>query len=58
MALKKLGRDAQAAQVLQQAEALVAGPMERRLGGNWWDLEMCQLALDQARQLIQVPSKQ
>jgi len=57
MALKKLGRDAQAAGLLRQAEALLAEPLPGRSGLSWWDVELCQIALEQARPLIETPSK-
>jgi len=56
MALKKLGRDAEAAEVLQEAEALMAESLKTRTGGVWWDLEFCQMALDEAHQSIQLAS--
>jgi hypothetical protein len=52
MTLKRLGREAASAQVLRAAEELLAGPLKRRLDPYWWDLDICQLALDEARQLF------
>jgi len=57
MALKKLGHDAEATGVLQGAETLLAVPLNTRMGGQWWDWEFCQFALEQARQLIKASSK-
>jgi tetratricopeptide (TPR) repeat protein len=52
IALKQLGREEEARRVLTQAEALLAEPLQMRSDSNWWDLEICLLALEEARQLI------
>ncbi len=57
MALKKLGRDAEAAEVLRAAETLLAAPLKSRSGGSWWDMEISQLTLEKARALIKQPSE-
>ena len=52
MTLKRMGRNVEAAQVMQDAEKLLAGPLKRRLDPSWWELDICQLALDEARGLF------
>jgi len=52
MTLRKLGRRAEAADLLRQVEARLAQPLERLYGDYWWQLGYCQLALDEARQLL------
>jgi tetratricopeptide (TPR) repeat protein len=52
MALKRLGRTGEAVKVLQGAENLLAEPLARRTGATWWDLGLCELALDEARLLL------
>ena len=55
MALKKLGRDAEAAELLQQADALLAEPLKGGSDVPWHDLETCRMALEEARELISEP---
>ncbi len=55
MTLKQLGREAEAAKALDAAEELLAGPLKRRFDPYWWDLDICELALQEARQLIGKP---
>jgi len=55
MALEQLGHDAEAVELLQKAESLLTGPLEQRTEAFWWDLDHCQMALEQARQLIEEP---
>ncbi len=57
----------EAAEPLQAAEEPLAellrcrsaGRTWEQSAGNWWDLDLCQMALDEARQLIsQAPNPQ
>ncbi len=57
MALKRLGREEEARKVLAEAEKILAEPIRTRSGSNWWDLDICELALEEARQLFDQPSK-
>ncbi len=52
MALKSLGQETEAAKTLQSAEQALADPLKRRLDPSWWDLDICELALDEAHQLF------
>jgi len=52
MALQKLGRITEAQQILARAERLLAEPIKDHFGDSWWNLAYCQLALDEARQLL------
>jgi hypothetical protein len=60
MTLQRMGRGAEAAEVLHAAAQLIAEPLRRRSAGLslersaglWWDLDICEMALDEARQLI------
>jgi len=58
MVLKRLGRAAEAADVLQTARDLLAEPIKTRSGSGWGNLDICELALDEAQQLIGQPPKQ
>jgi tetratricopeptide (TPR) repeat protein len=58
MALKQLGRNAEAGKALRQAEELLSDPMKLRSGGSWWDLEICQLAMGDAHRMINSSSEQ
>jgi hypothetical protein len=51
MALKRLGHQAEATALLGKAEDLFSEPLTDA-AGNWWDLELCRIALEEARQLI------
>jgi tetratricopeptide (TPR) repeat protein len=57
MALKQQGREAEARELLPQAEALLAVPIKNRSGANWWDLDICEIALEEARALLRQPVK-
>jgi tetratricopeptide (TPR) repeat protein len=52
MALNELDRHEEAADLLRQAEELLKEPLETGTEGAWWDLEICRMALEEARQLI------
>ncbi len=56
MALKRLGREQEARQVLAQTEELV-GEIRTRSSASWWEVEICHLTLEEARQLIGPPPK-
>jgi hypothetical protein len=61
MALRRLGRTEEARKVLAQAEELLAEPIWTRMNSEaqgWdWELDICQLALEEARELIGQPAK-
>jgi hypothetical protein len=57
MSLKQLGREGEARQVLTQAETLVAELIQTGSSASWWDVEICRLALEEARPLIGQPPK-
>ena len=57
MALKKLGRDAEAVQVLQEAEVLVGELRPNRTAEGWWDVDLAEMALHEARRLIAPPTE-
>lgn len=51
IALKKPGRNGEAAELLGQAETLLEEPLKSaKLGGGLW--EACRIALEQARKVI------
>jgi tetratricopeptide (TPR) repeat protein len=52
MAMSKLGRTEEAAARLEQAEVRLILPLERLSGDWYYDMAYCQLALDEARQLL------
>jgi eukaryotic-like serine/threonine-protein kinase len=52
MALKRLGRGEEAAEVLSRAGELLAEPLSTRSGWAWWDLDFCELGLNEARQMM------
>ena len=52
MSLGRLGRWEEARRDLQQAEANLAKPLKNLTGDLWWDLALCQLALDEAHRLF------
>jgi serine/threonine protein kinase/tetratricopeptide (TPR) repeat protein len=52
MSLGKLGRWEEARRDLQQAEANLTKPLKNLTGDLWWDLALCQLALDEAHRLF------
>jgi hypothetical protein len=52
MALGKLGRVDEGKQQLRQAEAHLGQHLANMTGDSWWDLGLCQLALDEAHQLF------
>jgi Flp pilus assembly protein TadD len=52
MSLGKLGRWEEAGRDFQQAEANLAKPLKNLTGDAWWDLALCQLALDEAHRLF------
>jgi tetratricopeptide (TPR) repeat protein len=56
MTLQKLGREAEAAQVLEEAGALIDELSGSRDAEGWWDVDIAGLALEEARQLIGRPS--
>jgi hypothetical protein len=57
MVLQKLNRLDEAAQVLRDAENLFTPELQARSAFFWWGVEHCQLALEEARQLIRFPAK-
>jgi hypothetical protein len=52
MALSRLGRNEEATALLKQAEVRLALPLEQLSGDWYYDMAYCQLALDEARQLL------
>lgn len=52
MALKQLGNEKEGAAVLKQAEEWLAQPLESRSGAKWWDLDICEISLNEARELF------
>jgi hypothetical protein len=56
MGLMRLGREDEARKVLAQAEEMLANPIRTRSGSTWWDLDICQLALEEARQVVGQPA--
>jgi tetratricopeptide (TPR) repeat protein len=57
MALGKLGRVDEGKQELRQAEAHLGQHLANMTGDSWWDLGLCQLALDEAHRLFDGYSK-
>jgi hypothetical protein len=57
MALGKLGRVDEGKQELRQAEAHLGQHLANMTGDSWWDLGLCQLALDEAHRLFDGHSK-
>jgi len=52
MALGRAGRLLESKQELAQAEAQLRLHLSTLTGDSWWDLELCQLALNEAHQLV------
>jgi tetratricopeptide (TPR) repeat protein len=52
MALQELGRAEEARTALAKAEEWLAKPLATRSGANWWDLDICEVALEEARELF------
>jgi tetratricopeptide (TPR) repeat protein len=52
MALQKLNRPQEAAQVLQEADTMFSNSPELNSPEYWWDAELYKVALEQARTLI------
>jgi serine/threonine protein kinase/tetratricopeptide (TPR) repeat protein len=52
MALARLGRDADGQRELRAAEARLKPHLATFTGDFWWDLGLCQLALDEAHRLF------
>jgi tetratricopeptide (TPR) repeat protein len=52
MALARLGQWQEGKQELSQAEANLEKPLKDLTGDAWWDLGLCQLALDEAHRLF------
>ena len=52
MTLKRMGRDGEASDALAQAEKLLAEPIGSRSGAKWWDLDICEIGLKEARELF------
>lgn len=55
MALKQLDRGTEARELLAQAREILAGPIRHRSGAPWFDLDICEMALEEATQLIDGP---
>jgi tetratricopeptide (TPR) repeat protein len=52
MTLKQMGRDEEGRSVLAAAESLLAEPIGARSGAKWWDLDICEIGLSEARELF------